>query len=61
MHANKGLTACFAELLRSVGMGERLGHVPSQLSGGEQQRVTIGAELCSSLSLLLCTRPKVRG
>jgi putative ABC transport system ATP-binding protein len=29
------------DLLRRVGMGHRLGHFPSQLSGGEQQRVTI--------------------
>jgi putative ABC transport system ATP-binding protein len=28
-------------ILRSVGMGDRMHHVPSQLSGGEQQRVTI--------------------
>ena len=30
-----------AGILRSVGMGDRMHHMPSQLSGGEQQRVTI--------------------
>merc|ERR1711916_422215 len=33
------------ELLSNVGMKERMGHVPSMLSGGEQQRVTIARAL----------------
>jgi putative ABC transport system ATP-binding protein len=39
------------ELLERVGLGDRTGHYPAQLSGGEQQRV--------ALARAFCTRPKI--
>ena len=45
------------ELLGYVGLGERLGHRPSQLSGGEMQRVAIARALANKPSLLLADEP----
>jgi lipoprotein-releasing system ATP-binding protein len=44
-------------LLRRVGLGERLGHRPSMLSGGEQQRVAIARALVMAPALLLADEP----
>lgn len=46
-----------AEVLREVGLGERLLNFPAQLSGGEQQRVAIARALAKNPKLLLCDEP----
>ncbi len=45
------------EVLRGVGLGERLNNFPAQLSGGEQQRVAIARALAKNPKLLLCDEP----
>ncbi len=45
------------EVLRGVGLGERMQNFPAQLSGGEQQRVAIARALAKNPKLLLCDEP----
>ena len=45
------------EALRLVGLGERMNHFPSQMSGGEQQRVAIARTIAKRPNVLLCDEP----
>ncbi|MGZ8335391.1 MAG: ABC transporter ATP-binding protein [Allosphingosinicella sp.] len=45
------------ELLATLGLGERLTHPPSKLSGGEQQRVAVGRALANRPALVLADEP----
>ena len=46
-----------ARTLQSVGLGERVGHRPEQLSGGEQQRVAIARAIAMGPAILLADEP----
>lgn len=45
------------ELLARVGLGDRTGHYPAQLSGGEQQRVALARAFCTGPKLLFADEP----
>ena len=46
-----------AGMLKEVGLEDRINHFPSQLSGGEQQRVSIARAMVKNPRLLLCDEP----
>ena len=47
----------FESVVDSLGLGDRLTHLPNQLSGGQQQRVSIGRALMNTPALMLADEP----
>lgn len=53
----KNATSRAKELLEKVGLGDRVDHYPSQLSGGEQQRVAVARAFSNKPSILFADEP----
>jgi putative ABC transport system ATP-binding protein len=57
LKGEKNVGARSRELLEKVGLADRAGHYPSQLSGGEQQRVSIARAFANEPSILFADEP----
>lgn len=57
LQGNKNASKSAKELLEKVGLGDRMGHYPSQLSGGEQQRVALARAFSNRPSILFADEP----
>lgn len=57
LRGDKAARKVAQNLLDRVGLGDRMRHYPSQLSGGEQQRVAMARAFCNQPSLLFADEP----
>ncbi len=57
LQGSKDASKIGRELLEKVGLGDRINHYPSQLSGGEQQRVAVARAFSNSPSILFADEP----
>lgn len=57
LRGDKGAKNRAEELLERVGLGDRKSHYPTQLSGGEQQRVSLARAFCNNPKILFADEP----